>query len=244
MQRPVRWIRLALEVPRTGWAESVEFWSAVTGWGPTANLTSGDHAVGLAPESGDGWLTLQPTSSKHPTIRLELESADSEAAVQHAVGLGASERRAPGTLTSPGGMGFRFTPAAASRRFDRAGLEYVLDQVCLDIPWRLWIVEVAFWEALIGQGALTRGRPEFARLVDPDPQGRVRILLQRLETPHGSVQGHLDFGVAKRQAETARHIALGAQEVKVMERWTVMRAPDAVTYCLTDRDPTTGRAAG
>ena len=51
---------------------------------------------------------------------------------------------------------------------------------------------------------------------------------------------HPDFAVADRAAETARHVALGAELERELDWWTVLRAPDGLAYCLTDRDPATG----
>ncbi len=117
----------------------------------------------------------------------------------------------------------------------------MLDQVCLDIPAPLWDREVEFWHTMTGRELEKGLRPEFAFLGDPDPEGGLRILLQRLDSTDGPVRAHPDFAVADRAAETARHVRLGAHTLSVMERWTVMQAPDRHVYCLTDRDPTTGR---
>ncbi|WP_375869896.1 VOC family protein [Humibacillus xanthopallidus] len=65
--------------------------------------------------------------------------------------------------------------------------------------------------------------------------------MQRLDSTHGPVRAHPDFAVATRAVETTRQAALGAHVVNVMDRWTVMQAPDGCVYCLTDHDPSTGR---
>ena len=144
-------------------------------------------------------------------------------------------------MRSPGGLLFRHTVAGGRRRFARTDPDRVLDQVCLDIPAPLWDREVAFWNAMTGR-QLERGlRPEFAFLGDPDAHGGIRILLQRLDSTQGPVTAHPDFAVATRAEETARQSALGAHVINVMDRWTVMQAPDRYVYCLTDRDPATGR---
>lgn len=144
-------------------------------------------------------------------------------------------------MRSPGGLLFCHTLEEHSRRFARTDTDSVLDQGCVDVPAPLWERELAFWEALTGRELEHGLRTEFALLADPDPHGALRILLQRLESDHGEVNAHLDFAVADRASQTVRHVATGAQVVNVMDRWTVMRAPDRQVYCLTDRDPTSGR---
>ena len=51
---------------------------------------------------------------------------------------------------------------------------------------------------------------------------------------------HLDLGTTDREAETARHLALGASVVAREEFWTVLTDPAGLAYCITDRDPATG----
>jgi GNAT superfamily N-acetyltransferase len=83
------------------------------------------------------------------------------------------------------------------------------------------------------------GHPEFSRL---DVEGLpMRILLQRLDEPEGPARVHLDLAVSDRSAETARHVALGAEVERHDEWWTVLRDPAGLAYCLTDRDPVRGR---
>ena len=158
--------------------------------------------------------------------------------------LGASAALAYGdvqVMRSPGGLLFCHTLADERRRFARADADRVLDQVCLDIPAPLWAREVEFWHSMTGRQLEAGLRPEFAFLGDPDAHGGLRILLQRLDSSEGPVRAHPDFAVASRPQETARQASLGAEVVKVMDRWTVMRAPDRHVYCITDRDPGTGR---
>jgi hypothetical protein len=144
-------------------------------------------------------------------------------------------------MRSPGGLLFCHTREDHSHRFARTDPDGELDQVCLDIPAPRWDAELAFWKALTGRELEQGLREEFAFLGDPDPHGALRILLQRLDSTDGNVRAHPDFAVADRDDQTARHVNLGAQVLNVMDRWTVMRAPDQHIYCLTDRDPTTGR---
>ena len=238
------WIHLVLDVPRADWARSVAFWSAATGWEPSAPRGDAGQLVTLDPASGDAWLKLQATDDDAPRVHLDLDSPDRAAAIDRSKDLGASAagaHPAVQVMRSPGGLLFRHTLADERRRFARADADRVLDQVCIDIPAPLWDREVEFWHTMTRRQLEVGLRPEFAFLGDPDAYGGLRILLQRLDSTQGSVRAHPDFAVASRPQETARQAALGAQVVKVMDRWTVMRAPDRHVYCITDRDPGTGR---
>ena len=236
------WIHLFLDVPRASWAESVEFWSAVTRWTPSAPRGETQQFLTLEPDSGDGWLKLQAVDDG-PRVHVDLDSADRAAAIARSIDLGSKQAwryHDVQVMRSPGGLLFCHTVGHEARGFGR-GSSSVLDQVCLDIPAPLWDREVEFWHTMTGRELEKGLRPEFAFLGDPDPEGGLRILLQRLDSTDGPVRAHPDFAVADREAETARHVRWGAHTLNVMERWTVMQAPDRHAYCLTDRDPTTGR---
>jgi hypothetical protein len=60
-------------------------------------------------------------------------------------------------------------------------------------------------------------------------------LLQRLDEDEERVRAHLDWSSTDREAETARHIEAGAEQVRRFEGWTVMRGPVGMTYCVTGR---------
>ena len=66
------------------------------------------------------------------------------------------------------------------------------------------------------------------------------VLLQRLDHEDGPTSAHLDLGTTDRDAETERHVALGASIVAEEEFWTVLADPAGLPYCITDRDPATG----
>lgn len=237
------WIHAFLDVPCAQWPGSVAFWSSVTGWAASELRGEAQQFVTLRPAAGDAWLKLQAIDGPM-RIHLNLGSADRPSAVERSVELGAlpvGGYNEVAVMRSPGGLLFCHTIEEHSRRFARIDAESVLDQVCVDIPAPLWDEEVAFWTALTGRELEHGMRTEFAFLGDPDPSGGLRILLQRLDSGHGQVRAHLDFAVADRAAQTGRHAAQGSQVIQVMDRWTVMRAPDGQLYCLTDRDPLSGR---
>ena len=241
------WFHLFLDVPRPGWEEAVEFWSAATGWAVSPPRGEDGQFVTLVPQTGDAWLKLQAVDESEPRIHVDLDVADREAAVERSTALGAQPAWTYGevpVMRSPGGLLFCHTLGeGAAPRFARSEPERVLDQLCIDIPRGRWDEEVAFWAAVTGRTPEPAKTPEFVRLADADPHGGLRILLQRLEDEDGDVKAHPDVAVAHRAAETCRHEALGAETVGVFEWWTVMRAPYGQVYCLTDRDPLTGRVS-
>jgi hypothetical protein len=143
-------------------------------------------------------------------------------------------------MRSPGGLLFCHTLLDGGPSLVRDGAT-VLDQVCLDIPAAHWESEVEFWSDLTGRVPEVGSLPQFARMVE---DGRLRILLQRLDETDGPARAHPDLATADREADTARHRRLGAEVVSVNAFWTVLTAPGGQVYCLTDRDPATGRAAG
>ena len=139
-------------------------------------------------------------------------------------------------MRSPGGFTFCQTLLSGDGHLVRDG-STILDQVCLDVPAVHWEAEVAFWRDLTGRDLQEASAPGFARLVAPH---QPRILLQRLGEPDGPVRAHPDLASADREADTARHLALGATLVGVHAYWSVLTAPGGQVYCLTDRDPSTG----
>lgn len=237
------WIYAFLDVPRDAWEVSKEFWTRATGWGLSAPRGEAGQFVTLEPAAGDAWVKMQAVDGP-PGIHLDLDSPDRGAAVDRSVALGARKAWVYDevqVMTSPGGLVFCHTLSDGPRRIERHGLRCVLDQICIDIPSSHWEAEIAFWQAITGREPDPRPRPEFAALTDPDPAGGLRILLQRLDETDGAVRAHADFATADRRAETDRHVALGATVRSVHDGWTVLSAPDGHPYCLTDRNPATGR---
>ena len=117
-------------------------------------------------------------------------------------------------------------------------------QVCLDIPGPAFDAEAEFWAKLSGGRVETlHRRPEFAWLRIPGGPRPLEVLLQRLGREDGPVSAHLDLGTPDREAETRRHVTLGAEIVANEEFWTVLADPAGLSYCITDRDPATGELA-
>ena len=245
MTRP-DWITLFLDTPLPRWRAGVEFWSAVTGC--EASVSRGEHGqfVTLLPRHGHPSMKLQAVDEPSPRLHLDLDTTDRTVAIAESRRFGARDAWMYGdvaVMRSPGGLLFCHTLGGVARRprMDRTQPHCVVDQVCLDIPPRLWDAEVSFWQTLTGRVLERSGRPEFALLADPDPAGPPRILLQRLEDDAPAVEAHLDLAAADREAEARRHESLGAQRIEDFEPWTQMRAPSGHVYCLTDREPSTGQ---
>lgn len=156
----------------------------------------------------------------------DLSVADLDAATEHAVESGAEEieRSNDGyvALRSPGGLAFCVVshtgaevPAAGSWPGVRRARIY---GVCLDIPADRYDAEAAFWVKILAwEHRVFQRRSEFAQVP--------------LENSKNS---------GAREAEVARHLALGGRVCEVEEFWTVLADPAGLAYCVTDRDPATG----
>lgn len=239
---PPAWIQLFLDTPAAAFEEAVAFWSAVTGWTPSERRGEEGQFLTLLPRSGAAYVKVQAVDGP-PRVHLDLDSADRPATVERARGLGASPAwtyHDVEVMRSPGGLVLCHTLVDGEPSLVRDGAT-ILDQVCLDIPAVHWEAEVAFWSELTGRGVQVGSLRHFARLVEP---GRLRILLQRLDEPEGPVRAHPDLATADRAGDTEEHVRLGARLERVLDHWTVLTAPGGQVYCLTDRDPATGRAGG
>ena len=241
------WLSAFLDLPADRFADGVRFWQGATGYGLSAPRGEMDEFATLVPPDGDDYLRVQRLGSGPARIHLDVHVPDPRAAADRAVGLGAEELADRGyvTLRSPGGFVFCLVAHPGARRPAPAvwpgGHHSMIYQVCLDIPSDHWDAESAFWGTLLDGGleVLAR-RPEFT-WVRPGSRWALDVLLQRLDRADGPVTAHLDLGTTDRVAETARHVALGATAGVVEQFWTVLRDPSGTTYCVTGRDPATGR---
>jgi predicted enzyme related to lactoylglutathione lyase len=89
--------------------------------------------------------------------------------------------------------------------------------------------ELAFWEAATGQ-TLTRleRHPEYHGAELP---GRgIGLLVQRLG--RGPNRVHVDIHTDDVEAEVERLAGLGAQRVESLARWSVMRDPAGLLFCV------------
>lgn len=158
------------------------------------------------------------------------------------------EHLRPGMVALPNALSGPLERAEASGHGDSthpqptisAGATRV-DQVCLDIPAPLWRRETAFWTELMGWPLNVGSRPEFAVLCPPDGLP-LRLLLQRLTdpaSPHCSA--HLDLACSDPERARQWHESLGAHVDGREASWVRMRDPSGAAYCLTSRNPATGR---
>jgi hypothetical protein len=236
------WIQIFLDTPADRFEQAVDFWSAVTGWAPSQRRGEDGQFLTLLPAAGSSYVKMQAVDGPGG-VHLDLDSSDRPAAIERARTLGATTAwtyHDVEVMRSPGGFVLCHTLLDGSPALHRDGTT-ILDQVCLDVPASRWDAEVEFWRLVSGRELQVGSAPEFARLLAP---GQPRILLQRLGDPSGVVRAHPDLASADREADTARHLDLGAHVVAVHDHWTVLEAPGGQVYCLTDRDPSTGVAGG
>lgn len=241
----VRWVTAFLDTAEERADEAEVFWSRVTGYRVSPRRGRRDEFATLEPPEGDAFLKVQRVVQSPPGgLHLDLHTDDVAGLAQHAEELGATAsylEEGYVVCGSPGGMTFCVVGHPGSRRPGPAawpGGRSLVDQVCLDIPPSRWDSEVAFWEQLTGW---VRGRQsgEFGRLVRPEGQP-LMFLLQRLDDEQPGVTAHLDLGSDDAEAEAARHVALGATQVRATDGWITLLDPAARPYCVTrhpvDRD--------
>jgi Glyoxalase-like domain len=223
------WVNAALDFADADYDAGVALWRELTGYP-------------LTPD--DGFLSARRVESGTSGLRLDVHVADVQAAVEQVRGLGATvdDGAEHVAARTPGGLSFRLVgdsaPISSAPSQWAGGHTSLVDQVSIDIPREHWEAESAFWAKLTEWESQTiPGLSEYVFLLRP-PGAPLRIILQRLGEPTGSVRAHLDWAVSDRAAETERHVAAGARVVQVNPIWTVLDG--VVTYCVTDRDPATG----
>lgn len=226
-------------------AEPVEvFWSRVTGHVVSPRRGRRGEFATLLPPDGDPALRLQRVVQSAPGgLHLDLHAEDPAALATRAEGLGATAswlEEGYVVCGSPGGFTFcvvgdpgRRPPRPAAWPGGRSAV----DEVCLDVPPRLWDAELAFWGGLTGWAqAAVDGEPAYRRLVRPDGQP-LGLLLQLLDTEQQVVTGHLDLAADDPGAEVERHLALGAVRRRGGPTWEVLADPAGRCYCVTGRRP-------
>ncbi len=238
------WVSAFLDLPTDDLDRAAEFWQGVTGYPLSARRGPDDEFASLVPPDGDNYFGVQRLADGPARIHLDLHVESPTDAAATAVGLGAQvlldSEHGYVVLRSPGGFVFCFVSHPASRRPAPAawpdGNRSQVDQVCLDVPPERYDAEVAFWQAVTGWELTPVDESEFERLQPPADQP-LRWLVQRLDDEGGPVRAHLDLASDDRDAEVARHVALGATEGPRHEWWTVLTDPVGTTYCVTWRKP-------
>lgn len=241
----IRWTTAFWDFPAAGFEEGATFWLKATASTLSPRRGPGGAFATLCPPEGDPCLRVQRVLEGEGGNHLDLHVDDVEAEAERARVLGASLlHEEPGltVLRSPGGFafclvehngevkvpGFLTQPSGRSR----------VDQLCIDVPPSDFEHELGFWRSLTGWPQSGGDLVEFRRLLPP--QGTpLRFLLQRLDSAAEGqrVSAHLDVACSNVDAETGRHVRLGAEAVRRHEHWQVMRDPAGLVYCLIDRDP-------
>lgn len=122
-----------------------------------------------------------------------------------------------------------------------AGVLNLVDQLCIDVPAAAFDRECEFWSALTGWlYRASSAHCEFGYL-EPPSWSPLRLLLQRTGDHFGPARAHLDIASAAVGPLVREHQAHGATVTAVFDHWTAMNDPSGMPYCVTSRDPITGR---
>ncbi|MFJ8750193.1 VOC family protein [Streptomyces sp. NPDC102441] len=242
----IRWTYAFIDRPAPAAGRAADFWSAVTGTRASAPWGEAGEFTTLLPDGADACLVTQAvggTGGAHPDLAVE----DMAAFTARARRLGADEEARHPELTvlrSPGGQPFCAVPWRRQRTRPPVftcpgGTTSRPDQICLDVSPAVFDAEVAFWTALTGWDARPGVHREF-HVLRPSEDLPVHLLLQRLDEPRPA-SAHLDLACSDLVAGRADHERHGAEFVRDGDGWTVMRDPAGGIYCLTGRDPATGK---
>ncbi|MCF1648948.1 VOC family protein [Streptomyces indiaensis] len=242
----ISWTYAFIDRPRETFGAACDFWTAATDTRLSELRGEHDEFVTLLPEGADACVKVQAVGPGSGGAHLDFCVDDVPEFAGAAVRLGASVVTDLGSLVvlrSPGGQLFCADPWRGQSARPGVVRGSRLDQVCVDVPPSAYDAEVAFWSALLdGWESRPGALPEF-HVVEPPPGLPVRLLLQRLGE-EGTASAHLDLACADVAATRAHHERLGAGFVAGFSGWTVLRDPSGGTYCLTSRDPVTGRSRG
>jgi hypothetical protein len=239
----IGWVTAFLDSPPETARATEEFWLAVTGTRPSPRRGPRDEFATLIPAAGDPYLKVQQVGQSVPGgMHLDLHTEDVRALAERVDELGGrTSHHVLGYVIcgSPGGLTFCLVGHPGRRRppsQDWPGGRSAVDQVCLDIPPSRYEEECTFWQQLTGWDRASASGREFRRLARP-PGVPLAFLLQRLDDEQPTVTAHLDLACDDRDAETSRQQALGAEQVRRTDGFTVMRDPAGRAYCNTGRAP-------
>jgi hypothetical protein len=247
----IRWITAVLDRSSAVLEQSAAFWLAATK--STLSPARGAEAefASLIPETGDPCVRMQRVTNDPGGSHIDLHVDDIASASEAALACGATRNPGPSpntvaTLRSPGGLPLCLVSHRGEQTRPRpiavGGTgEFLVDQICIDIPAGAFEIECRFWEHLTGwtcqQGPSV---PEFARLAMPDTMP-FRLLLQRRDESAGPTHCHLDIAANDRQAAATEMVRWGASRRRDSALWILMVDPAGFEFCLTGRDPHTGR---
>ncbi|MGZ8177598.1 VOC family protein [Williamsia sp. SKLECPSW1] len=242
----IRWLSAVFDFPADDFGDEVTFWRAIAGSTVSPPRGSRRQFASLEPFTGDPHLRVQWIETGVGGVHLDIHVDDVEAAASAAEEIGAtrSEESPDGLrLLSPAGFTFCMVPWNGEHERSRpirwpGDTISIIDQICIDVPGRLFDDECAFFTRLTGWELETASRPEFRALCHPDSMP-VRILLQRKAS--GLTDAHVDLASTHPADEVSRHQDWGAEVVAQYDNWTVMADPTGRPYCITARNPRTGR---
>jgi hypothetical protein len=240
----VRWLTGFIDLPSEPFAAACTFWEELTRSALSPPRGAAAEFGTLVPEKGSPFLRVQRLAAGPAGCHLDIHVDDVVTVGELATSLGATPLRPP-AFSSPGGFVFCIVSHDGEDRRPPPtawpdGHRSLVDQMCIDIPPRLFGPEAIFWATLTGWERRTGSRPEFEYLVRP-PEMPLRLLLQRLdEDQPGPCRAHLDLACDDVISEQRRHELLGATAVRTMPNWTTMRGPAGTECCITRRDPFSG----
>ena len=240
----IEWLTAFIDVPDGDYDSAERFWTGVTETATSPPRGDRNQFVTLLPASGDAHLRMQRFGDV-PRVHVDLHVADVALARDRAEQLGAAVVAEPGhvIMRSPAGLVFCFVSAEDHTRVSpllSAGGPHRVDQLAIDVPASRFDDEARFWAELTEWPfEASTHFVEFARLSGSEAMP-LCILLQRLgpddDREHAAL--HLDISSGTtRPGVVADHVEHGAAVVADFERWTVMRDPAGLVYCITSRPP-------
>jgi predicted enzyme related to lactoylglutathione lyase len=242
----IRWTTAFWDYPAEGFEAGIAFWRKVTDTTLSPRRGPEGEFATLIPAEGDPCLRAQRVREGKGGNHLDLHVDDVEADAERAQALGADlAHREPGlaVLHSPGGFAFCLVEHQGEAKPPQpltwpGGQRSHTDQLCIDIPPQAFDHELMFWRSLTGWPQTRNESAEFRRLVSP-PEVPLHFLLQRLDTAERgqSAAAHIDLSCSDVDAETERHVQLGAEAVRRHHGWQVMRDPGGLVYCNTGKEP-------
>jgi Glyoxalase-like domain len=251
----IRWLTVFLDVPADASDSTAAFWADVTGSMLSSWRGEKDEFATLIPPNGDAYLRVQRVNNRtggcHVDLHVDVDAEPLDEVGSRAESLGAGLQSWEDdliVLTSPGGLAFCLVPwnqeaiVPGPISFDGAGASRA-DQVCLDIPPARFDEECSFWSALTGWAVGPGALPEFRYLRHPDGVPARPLLQWRSRARRSDpVTAHLDFACDDPAGVAIRHTTAGARVVATFPGWITMADPAGRTYCLTGRNPETGRS--
>lgn len=243
------WLHALVDVPASLHSEAARFWSAALGWDVGPPWPGHPELRSLEPAVGEAYVHLQEIGGapRAPRVHIDLEVDDVAVARARAATLGAgitSEQEQWSALRSPGGLPFCVVrrPEEPHRAPEPVswpeGHRSRLVQVCIDSPADVHDAELAFWHELLGEdGWAPSDSPEFGGKWHDGAGSPLQLLWQRLDEPTGPVRAHFDLGTDDLEAETARLLRLGAEDLAPGRGWHALRDPLGLAFCVTRNSP-------